>query len=571
MHRSNTLRLGVALGVATLTVATSASLAAPVVDQLAGLWTDTFSSTDAIPGQSVSISDNIGFGGTQEDGTIRLVPPPRAPEPGFIVQADWSGGETGETTTVLAGETRFRSATDNVLFENFPGRLVLAPIVIGQPGALPFEKGPIAPIRQARSAVDYYGYSAFSINAPEPGQSQTAFLYFYRDTTDGVLSMVFISNERNSTGGNNNASVYWNFWPLMEGDAITVSDDPDEFTESTMEIDGETVRSGAGRWSWLTCCSDGGAITLASSEFYLSGQIIGGATIDGGDNGLDVWIQSYDLRFYTELDANAYTTLLLQQPTDSDQVPGDVVWMSGSLSGRMNSMFIDLGEREGLVRWGDLNFDAEVAEGGALRIFVRSGETQDALRSADWQGPITESGSSLEGLLTDGHRFVQYRVDMEVPDPSLTPDQPDSLTRLNELRLEFTEVFDDALEPDGEALSATISPDPKPWAWTAVTFTSTTVEEDGDTVLVDVLDGSTFETLLEDVASGTDISTIDPDRHPTLRLRARLHTDNLDPATSPTLDAWGVTWIVDSDEDDIPNDDDNCPFLFNPDQLDSDM
>src|SRR5690606_34434686 len=105
-------------------------------------------------------------------------------------------------------------------------------------------------------------------------------------------------------------------------------------------------------------------------------------------------------------------------------------------------------------------------------VWIRTGETRDALRVAEFLGPFSPGQSILEGVLQDGHRFVQYRVEMEIPDPADTPEATDLLTRLNEVRIEFYEVFDDALEPDGNALSSTISPDPKPWAWGTVNYTA---------------------------------------------------------------------------------------------------
>ncbi len=535
----------------------------PAVDDDAGTWLDTFSAGQRVPGRSLSLGAGVTLAGDAADGFIALAVPTRPPQPGFIVQADWSSGlEPEAPSTTLAGERHLRAASANVLYENFPGRLVLAPLVIEQPGAVPFTRGPAAPIKTNQNIVQFYAYAGSSVNAPEPSQSRTAFLFFHRDLQTGDLSLVFVSNERLSQGGTNNASVYWDFWPLPEGSGVAVSDDAPEFTVQTRSRDGVDVRVGEGRWNWDTCCSDGGALNLPSSTFLLNAQIVGGRN----ESLTNFWIDNYDLRFYSELDDNAYTTLLLTQPASFNAMPGDTISISGALTGSLESVPFDLGPREGLVRWGQLRFDAEIPPGGDLAFYVRSAPDADALQRAPWQGPIAASNTDLNGLLQDGDRFFQYRAELTIPDPYDTPAEADALLKLNEVRVDFTEVFDDALEPDGYAISAAIAPSPAPLAWGEVRWEATQREEDGDVVLVDVLDGATFEVLIEAVPSGTPLDIIDPVEHPSLRLRARLHTDNTDPARSPALEQWGVTWIVDSDEDGIPNTRDNCPYLFNPGQ-----
>lgn len=537
-------------------LASGQAVADPTVDHLAGTWSDTFGSDDPIPGQGISIADGVGYGGLPEDGWLRLASPPIPDTPGFIVQGDWSAGPAVAVSTDLAGERRFVSSSLNVLNENYPGRMVMAPIVVGQPGAVPFEKGPVAPARSDNDVIAFYGYEGASINAPEPSQSQTAFLFFHRQLTTGDLSMVFISNERLSTGGENEASVNLNFWPLPAGSGVVVSDDPGEFTD-----DGTTA---FGRFHWWSCCSDGGAINLPSSEFYLNAQILGGET----SALFNAWVNNYDVRFYSELDDNAYSTLLLSQPANAGSTPGDIIWMSGALEGEFESLPFYLGDSAGRIEFIDLTYKADLGAGASLRIFVRSAQTEADLAMAVYQGPFTDPATPLDAVIPVDDRYVQYRVEMDVPDPALNPAEADALVRLSEVRVNYVERYSTILLPEGTALSGAIAPEPLPHTWGTLTYDLETDPANNDVVAVDVVDGATFEVLLSDVASGADLSVIDPDAHSTIRLLARMQTDAKLVDASPKVNEWAVTWVVDSDIDEIPNVDDNCPFLWNPDQAD---
>ena len=77
--------------------------------------------------------------------------------------------------------------------------------------------------------------------------------------------------------------------------------------------------------------------------------------------------------------------------------------------------------------------------------------------------------------------------------------------------------------------------------WDRVTYVPAPGEQPaGTTAEIDVVDESGGSLDYDNVASGADISGIDPTANPVIRLKGRLETG--DPFQSPRVDEWGVTW-----------------------------
>ena len=113
---------------------------------------------------------------------------------------------------------------------------------------------------------------------------------------------------------------------------------------------------------------------------------------------------------------------------------------------------------------------------------------------------------------------------------------------LSEWEHVYVPPLSDELALDGTALSGTavsrpITPTVSSMEWGHLTYTRTVPA--GTSFVVDVLAGD-GSLLIEEVASGTSLDTLDPMTHPSLKLRAVLSTDNL--ANSPRLDEWIITW-----------------------------
>jgi hypothetical protein len=66
------------------------------------------------------------------------------------------------------------------------------------------------------------------------------------------------------------------------------------------------------------------------------------------------------------------------------------------------------------------------------------------------------------------------------------------------------------------------------------------VQHSGD-ITFDILDESGNQVIIQDASDGEDLSGIDPNTHPALRLRAHLTRDN--PSYTPLLDSWKLVYI----------------------------
>lgn len=89
----------------------------------------------------------------------------------------------------------------------------------------------------------------------------------------------------------------------------------------------------------------------------------------------------------------------------------------------------------------------------------------------------------------------------------------------------------------GTATTRPITPTVSIESWGRITFTSTV--PGGTSLTVDVL-GADGTPLLSGVASGTDLSSIDPVIYSSLKLRATFLTDDL--ANSASMKEWSITW-----------------------------
>ncbi|MBD3371223.1 MAG: T9SS type A sorting domain-containing protein [Candidatus Coatesbacteria bacterium] len=82
-------------------------------------------------------------------------------------------------------------------------------------------------------------------------------------------------------------------------------------------------------------------------------------------------------------------------------------WLEGSL--------LDTGSSE---EWGEITWDCQAPSGTSLEVEVRAGDQVYDL--GDWES-VDASGDDLSAYLTDGLRYIQYRVNLSTTDPTLTP------------------------------------------------------------------------------------------------------------------------------------------------------
>ena len=86
--------------------------------------------------------------------------------------------------------------------------------------------------------------------------------------------------------------------------------------------------------------------------------------------------------------------------------------------GYLDSSILDTGEE---AHWNDIVWSSFEPEGTDLWFQVRSSEDGDPAGMGSWSEPVNEPGS-LSELLTDGHRYCQYRVILASTNGDSTPE-----------------------------------------------------------------------------------------------------------------------------------------------------
>jgi hypothetical protein len=115
----------------------------------------------------------------------------------------------------------------------------------------------VEPLSQAESAELFYGYNAKYGASAYTGfeTSSKSLLFLYRDTSSGELSLFMIHDRYLDNRG---GVAKLNFAGIPEGASWTVKDDPGSWGDSYYTA---AHRLGwAARWSWESCCTDGGVI-----------------------------------------------------------------------------------------------------------------------------------------------------------------------------------------------------------------------------------------------------------------------------------------------------------------------
>jgi hypothetical protein len=151
---------------------------------------------------------------------------------------------------------------------------------------------------------------------------------------------------------------------------------------------------------------------------YQSGQIIWWENIDGTGHtwsphtvtgsfagASDAFAVDIDLDENMDIIGAAYTA-------------GQVCWWGSSeyaKAGQLESSILDIRDRPD---WGEISWNAVVPAGTSISMQVRASEDHTAMGS--WSNPITQPGS-LEEILRDGTRYVQYRALLQTTDPDSTP------------------------------------------------------------------------------------------------------------------------------------------------------
>lgn len=176
----------------------------------------------------------------------------------------------------------------------------------------------------------------------------------------------------------------------------------------------------------------------------------------------------------------------------------------------------------GITEWGTVSWQATIPSGTSLDFQMRSGDTPTPDQTwSDWSAPLTGPEQTVP---VPPRRYVQYRVSMTTTNHLFSP-------RLEEVRLTYSQFA-----ANGQARSVLITP-LNLGKWTQIGYTATLPISTA--LQVDVWDVSNTP-VLTDIASGADLSQLDVEIYPALKLVARLTTE--DRSTSPQLDAWALAW-----------------------------
>jgi hypothetical protein len=176
----------------------------------------------------------------------------------------------------------------------------------------------------------------------------------------------------------------------------------------------------------------------------------------------------------------------------------------------------------GITEWGTVSWQATTPPETSLTFQMRSGDTPTTDQAwSEWSAPLTGPEQTIP---VPPHRYVQYRVSMTTTNHLVSP-------RLEEVRLTYSQFV-----TSGQARSVTITP-LSLGEWTQIWYTATVPISTA--LQIDMWDVSNTP-VLTDVASGADLSQLDVEIYPALKLVARLTTE--DGSASPQLDAWALDW-----------------------------
>ena len=193
-------------------------------------------------------------------------------------------------------------------------------------------------------------------------------------------------------------------------------------------------------------------------------------------------------------------------------------------SGSLVSTIKDFGTTNST--WGNITFNS-TANSQTITVKVRSSNNSDMSGATDWascSAITTGSDMTTNGCMTDGHRYMQYRIDLSTTSPSQNPQVEDVTLNVSLLSGTWTYDFD---------ASVTV-------AWGTLNFTTT--EPAGTDVkfrFATSSDGVTYSSYSSYyTSSGSSLSGLSSARY--LRMQAYLDTSTDD--TSPTLDTFNITY-----------------------------
>ncbi len=193
-------------------------------------------------------------------------------------------------------------------------------------------------------------------------------------------------------------------------------------------------------------------------------------------------------------------------------------------SGSLVSTIKDFGTTNST--WGNITFNS-TANSQTITMKVRSSNSADMTGVTDWAScTAITSGTDMttNSCMTDGHRYMQYRIDLSTTSASQNPQVEDVTLNVSLLNGTWTYDFDAAVTV----------------GWGTVNFTTT--EPAGTDVkfrFATSSDGTTYSSYSSYyTSSGSSLSGLTNSRY--LRMQAYMESSTDD--TSPTLDTFNITY-----------------------------
>ncbi|MEZ4443459.1 MAG: MYXO-CTERM sorting domain-containing protein [Polyangiaceae bacterium] len=328
-----------------------------------------------------------------------------------IVQSDWSGGPGTVSSQTLSGELAFDNATGHALHETLPGSLRVVQMVYQDAGG----RAEVTPIRQSQDPVAYYDYqgSGGTPTFPAPVCLESRF-FMYRDLTSGDLSWLFHVNVNGQASDpcSGEISATYSLSPMGVGTLL--------FSDES----GESTLTGFAHY-WLNQWADGHVIGLGAPEFDISG------TIDDvlGVNQHEMVLGPSDAR-------QGFATSAGMTPEP---------WtIEGDLDGRLESVIFDTGQPRD---WGRLLANQTATPGVTFGYYVRAGSSVSDTLAAAWEGPYL-NGDDISSPTTAGRAFLQYAVEVQLPDIStVSPVPAEPSFQLDGIVIEIDTDGDGLIDP----------------------------------------------------------------------------------------------------------------------------
>ncbi|MBI2426786.1 MAG: fibronectin type III domain-containing protein [Candidatus Kerfeldbacteria bacterium] len=193
-------------------------------------------------------------------------------------------------------------------------------------------------------------------------------------------------------------------------------------------------------------------------------------------------------------------------------------------SGSLVSTIKDFGTTNST--WGNITFNS-TANSQTITVKVRSSNNSDMSGATDWascSGISSGTDMTTNSCMTDGHRYMQYRIDLSTTSASQNPQVEDVTVAASLLNGTWTYDFDAGITV----------------GWSTLNFTTT--EPSGTDVkfrFATSSDGVTYSSYSSYyTSSGASLSGLTSSRY--LRIQAYLDSSSDD--TSPTLDTFNITY-----------------------------